>query len=365
MKTAALFPFNRCSLPVVRHFNEFQDRYELIELIAMPGTGLAGKDAGVSCNQPGLGFSVTDQLETEKSEWEILFIVREFLPIGYDLENTIQRLLSCGKKVIVLEHSYKSIPKWLIEMNDNEDDLDIFCNEVLWKHDGKINGYEKVNTPVILIGGIIEEADVFEITTTVTKALKDTGLCVATITKEAVAQIFGFMDFKSLYSGHEDPFEKINNLNIAIRMVEKNLVPDIIVIEAPDAIIRYNDIAPNGFGICTYMLCQAVAVDTLICCMPYDLAQEGFIRLVSEDFKIRYGTGIGMVHASNVLVDSIELLNHKQLTYFYDSLSRMEDFIANHVGEAEVPVLNMIVNSDRVRECLNKLLFGQEGEKHG
>lgn len=284
-------------------------------------------------------------------------MVRELLPIEYDLSSTVRLVLSFGKKIIFLENSYETVPEWLKEMNHCEENLDIFCNEALWKQDDKLNGYEKIGTPVILTGGIVEEADVFETTIVAASVLKDMGLRVAVITKEAAAQLFGFLDFTILYSKYENAAEKVSALNIAIRAVERNLVPDIIVIEAPDAMIRYNDIAPNGFGLCTYMLCQAVAVDFLICCMPYDLAQEGFIKLLSEDFKIRYGTEISIVHASNVLIDSIELLNQKHLSHFYDNFSRVIDFIESLASESEIPMLNVIVQRDSVTEYMNKLLF--------
>ena len=69
-------------------------------------------------------------------------------------------------------------------------------------------GYEGIHTPVLLIGGVVEEADVLEVTILATKILKDMGLEVATVTKESAAGIFNFLDFKPLFTQLQKPLRK-------------------------------------------------------------------------------------------------------------------------------------------------------------
>ncbi|MCM1155833.1 MAG: hypothetical protein NC489_30510 [Ruminococcus flavefaciens] len=360
MKKAALFPFNKTLLPIVRHFQELQMQYELTEVIALPGMGLAGKDVGVVCNQPSIGIQVVDELDAESDKWDILILVREYLPTGFDEQGMVKNLLSCMKELIILEHSKDCIPQWLLKLDREEELLKLVVPEALWEKEVQTTGYEGIQTPVLLIGGVVEEADVLEVTVMTTKILKDMGFVVATVTKESAAGIFDFLDFKSLYSKCENEAEKIIRLNHTLQLVEKEIVPDIIIIEAPDALIRYNDLAPNGFGIQTYMLCQAVQIDFMVCCMPYDLAQMDFLKLLNQDFSLRYGVEIDIVHASNVLVDSVDLINSKYLSVFNDVFDKMETFIMNTRTKTAIPVCNVISHTEQFGKYLQSLLESGE-----
>lgn len=360
MRKAVLFPFEKTFLPIVRHFQELQTQYELIEVIALPGMGLGGKDAGVACNQPLTGIQVVDMLDVGSDKWDTLVLVREYLPAGFDEQGMVKDLLSHKKELVVLEHGRDFFPQWLLKLSEEEKLLKLVFSENFWEEETQTTGYEGIHTPVLLVGGVVEEADVLEATVMAAKILKDMGLEVVTVTKESIAGIFGFLDFKPLYSKCENEAEKIIRLNQALQHIEKKMVPDIIIIEAPDALIRYNDLAPNGFGIQTYMLCQAVQIDFMVCCMPYDLAQTDFLRLLDGDFRLRYGMGISMVHASNAIVDSVDLINSKHLSVFYDVFDRMESFIKDGGTEKEIPVCNVISHAERFDIYLQSLLESEE-----
>lgn len=361
MKRAALFPFHRNLLSIARHFREMQSKYELTEIISLPGMGIGGKDAADMCSQPLLGIRVVDELNVESDQWDILILAREYLPKGFKEQKIVQNILSCGKEMVVVGHSKDGIPQWLEKLWD-ERKLELVYSEQFWKEKPQTTGYGEIHTPILLVGGIIEEADVFEVTVAVTLALKNMGLAVETITKESVAGIFGFLDFEPLYSKKENEAEKILRINHVLKGIEKDLVPDIIVVEAPDALIRYNDLVPNGFGIQTYMFCQAAEADYMVCCLPYDLVQEKFVEFLDQDFSLRYGVGIDVIHASNVLVDFSELVNNRRLSVFYDNYDKMRAYIKNI--EAGPPVCNVIGQAEEFGVEMEYLL-GDEDDIDG
>ncbi len=355
MKKAALFPFNKKLLPVARHFGEMQSKYTLTELITLPGQGLSGRDAADGCNQPHLGIQVVDKVDAKSVQWDTLILVHEYLPKDFEEQKMVAEILSCGKEVTVLAHSMDSVPSWMKMLYEDKRMVLVF-SEQFWKEEDQTTGYEEIHTPILFVGGLVEEADVLEATVAATKALKDMGVIVETITKESAAEIFGFLDFEPIYSKQEGAEEKILRINHVLRSIEKNLVPDIIVVEAPDAVIRYNDIEPNGFGIQTYMFCQAVRPDYMVLCMPYDLVQKEFIEILNQDFRFRYGTEIGLIHASNVLVDAIEVVSSKKMAIFYNQYDRMEAFIKDI--EAGVPICNVIGQAEEFGAQLQYLFEG-------
>ena len=361
MKKVALFPFGVNLLPIVKYFDEMQDEYQLTEVIALPGMGLAGRDVADVCNQPPIEIKVIDKLCFDNSQWKYLILVMEYLPSDYDTKRVIQTALSYGKEIIVMEHSSYSMQEWTANMCASEDAVHLLSLESFLPDDFIYRYYSRIKTPVLLVGGIVEQADVFETVVAVTKSLKEMGLSVAAITNEAAGGIFGFFDIKDLYFGMRDISENISQINQKLQAIELKYTPDIIVIQAPDAVIRYNNIVPNGFGIYTYALCQAVQPDYFVCCMPYDLINREFVNLLNEDFKQCLGVGIDMIHASNLLIDSLDLINSRSMSTFYMNYQNMCEAIIGKTYDMNIPVLNVSMQKENMGDLLKKII-SDEGD---
>lgn len=105
-------------------------------------------------------------------------------------------------------------------------------------------------------------------------------------------RLFGFHDISSFFENNDPLGTVVENINKFIYSVQEKTYPDLIVMMAPDSMIQYNSIVPNGYGIKTYMLCQAVCPDYCFCCVPEDLGVPEMLNALSEDFKGRYGVEI-------------------------------------------------------------------------
>ncbi len=70
-----------------------------------------------------------------------------------------------------------------------------------------------------------------------------------------------------------DEAEKIERINVLLKDLETREQPSIILLEAPDAVMKYNNYLTNGFGIRTYMLAQAAEPDAFLCCIPSELGR--------------------------------------------------------------------------------------------
>lgn len=148
MKKAAIFPFHKKLLPIARHFHEMQSKYELTELIALPGMGLAGKDAGAACNQPDLGIRVLDELDVKSDQWDTLLLMWEYLQEGSEGQSIISDVLSCGKDVVILVHKSVSLPEWPSKEAEKEKDIQIISSESFWKEPLELPGYDQIYVPV-------------------------------------------------------------------------------------------------------------------------------------------------------------------------------------------------------------------------
>lgn len=95
--------------------------------------------------------------------------------------------------------------------------------------------------------------------------LRSLGLKVSLYTKSPLSLGTNFHCISTLFEGSSNEKTKIVSLKTTIKEIEHLEQPDIILIEAPDPIMEYNEFAHNGYGIRTYMLSLALIPDSIIC----------------------------------------------------------------------------------------------------
>lgn len=78
MQGITIYPYHAGLLPIVRNMEKMQEQYRVEQLVALPGSGLTGKDAGHVCNQFPLNITVKDFLGVSE-EWSVLMLDGEKL----------------------------------------------------------------------------------------------------------------------------------------------------------------------------------------------------------------------------------------------------------------------------------------------
>ena len=177
--------------------------------------------------------------------------------------------------------------------------------------------YGTLRAPVMLVGGLAATADSFEVLTGMALGLQKEGPAAPGDLQAAPWGSSSGFTASIIFStvGMGQKRIELLGLNTFLQDLERRYLPDLILMEAPDPVMRYNNIAPNGFGIRTYMLCQAAPPDYLLCCVPCDLAVGNFLEMLSDDFSHRLGAAISGVCVSNFIVDSANLLQTREVSY--------------------------------------------------
>lgn len=361
----ALYPFSRELIPVVMFFEKLQEKYKLSRLIAPSGCAAIGRDAGTLNNGPVVGTTVEDTLGENSNSWQVLILVvnpKENDAIRQQGLQYAQKAIDANKTVF-LAGSLDSIDDKLLKLYEENRELVRIYSHYSPDTQIKIDSrtiYD-IDTPIMLVGGVVEQADVLAIILQLYLHLKDEGQTPLVLTKQAIG---AFLGFNSVYAIYETPqlseSEKIIEINHAIANIVSMIQPDIVLIEAPDALMRFNDFAPNGFGIRTYMLSQAVKFDSLVCGISCEMANNEFVKLLSDDFEVRYRCPITAVHASNVLIDSISTRTDNKPVVFFTSQEDVSRYIAEwNIDDRppKIPIFNA-VGDDFIN--LYKYLFVNE-----
>lgn len=361
-RKAAFFPFRRQDYGAIKYFNELQEEFTLERLISPNGFGYTGKDAAYCVNNAKLGIEVRADLG-ELSEWECLIVQDtqdgEINRLGVDY--TV-RAIDAGKEVVYLcENAENS--SLLMESVDAKGRKHI---QVLIKSEGdEYNtqdylGIERINVPVILVGGLVEEPGIFEMIARLKNYMEKNGVSATVIDNHTIGTLFGFRTIKHILKNQKlTEAEKIENINKMIQQICKKEYPEVIIMEAPDALLSYSDLFPNGFGIWSYMLTQAVTPDFLICSIPYELGEKGFLDEVSTDFKNRFGCELSAAYISNIIVDSLSSINNRKLSFVCSAMKDVKMKVEKVKESIKFPVF---YQSDTCFEDMCVALFGEKTE---
>ena len=196
---------------------------------------------------------------------------------------------------------------------------------------------------MLLVGGLLKEADCFTVFTALAERFQREGERIAAFSDHPLGSLLGFYSLDHIWDKWEDSEnEKVKKLNAYLNLVSRKSGASLILLEAPDAIIKYNDMALNGFGIRSYMLCQAASPDYLVGCIPFGLAGGSLLDMLGEDFKIRLGCGFSAVHVSNVLLDSADTQQKQRVEKMHVDLDFVQMQLEKERGKTEIPMFDVI-----------------------
>lgn len=115
--------------------------------------------------------------------------------------------------------------------------------------------------------------------------------------------------------------------------------------------MEYNELIPNGFGILPYIISKAMTPDFFVCCFPFEFANSKFINNINEGIASRFGFPIDYVHLSNAIVDGAMILNAETLSVVYTPQEDVNDRVTQLRTHTEIPVFNLIEDSDLKQLC--------------
>ena len=325
----ALYPLTPTILPVVMHWEQLQPDYRLASLLAPSGFSVAGHDAGHMLHLPDTGIRVDDRIDSRPEAWDILLAVEtaeDNEGICEERLELVRWALSHEKLVHYIGRSPDSVPDGLRELaGEYEGRVRI---TTLWTKREDLYPKEKLHrfqVPLVLVGGLIEEADVFAMLVKLYARLVQDGERPLVVTKQPIGGLLGFASIEpALCALSVDEAEKIERINVLLKDLETREQPSIILLEAPDAVMKYNNYLTNGFGIRTYMLAQAAEPDAFLCCIPSELGEMPFVEEISRDFSLRLGVGIDAVHVSNAVIDGVDFRQERKLYLTHTTLEDID-----------------------------------------
>lgn len=356
----AVYPFYPKLFPYIRNYDKLQEKYKILEVYVPSGLGLSNKDLSYACNHTPIGMKGSLIQDLDKSKADILVLIDDLDDDfnNKDFPDIINIALDNGMKVKYYAKSFDFVSNeiWILAEGHKEA-LEIIVEG--HKHGDSGQTKLPLQTPVILVGGLLDEPDVLEVLLQVYLNLNELGFKVSVLTKTPFSLGTNFHCISALFDNKTDEKTNISNLKATLKNIEHKEQPDIILIETPDPIMEYNEFAHNGYGIRTYMLSLATIPDSMVCVIPTELSIDEYVEMVSKFVSEKYNTILDGVHVSNSIIDSLEVLQSQGLSWVHIPLKEVDKMLESSLNKLNIPIINVLQDSaDRItNNIVNRLSY--------
>lgn len=350
-KIAVIYPMNKEFVEIIKYL-KLLGNYKKIIPVSLIGQGVDNRDVGDLVKGSSLGIKITSDFEKSIHDaTEIIFT--EFSDIVYDkimysIEQKKNIVCLCGLEHEVEERIIlKCKEKGLIYKN--------YCNLNETYPELKGTRLKQVSVPILLICGLSEYTNKFDLQLKVRNEFLERGYSVSQIGSKKYSSLFGIHNFPQFMFNDIQDNEKIYLFNSYVKQIEDTEKPDIIIIGVPGGVMSYDADHPNGFGIVNYLVSNALNVDYTLLSLSYNEYDESFWSFAINYMKYRYEYTVQSFHLSNIFHDVYGDERNEQERLIYINQKKVDEKIK---AFARKDVFNLNNEEDfisRIDEIINYL----------
>ncbi len=368
-----VFPYGHDCEPIIRHADMLDDCYDIVALVSPGGWGLAGKN--ITVGSAGNKLTIHETFEEVTEKFDSLFIP-SFETSDEQIENriidkviTLIPRLSHILCVARLTQANRKKLKESCRQNNPSCDFMDFCeskgleNYDLTEPAEKYPSLQLLDVPVVVIAGMWEKTDKFEISLSLRERFQRDGYKVSQIGSRDGCGMLGFHSFpRFMFQKDLDGTVKIPCFNRWIQQIVKQEQPDLVLITVPGALQDFNEQFTRGFGLLHHEVFQAVVPDALVMCTFYmNEFTEGLEKL-SLSCKYRFDTPVDIFHMSNLYIDITDSEEFKRIITNSIYRRTVSETIDKKFKNSSIPIFNglELEECDRMYEVLLEKLVSKD-----
>jgi len=353
-RKTAIYPYHSEVTAVARYLERLNPLYQVSSLVMSSSNRNKGKDAGSIYNKPELGLTITTDIVKAVSECDCLMIMDGLYPDRFreSIISNMKLAVQMKKEIICTLKLNEDELKAVSEESRSNNTSFLYCytDEVDALPDMSKKLYT-TKAPVLFVGELIEGADAFEITLGMTHFLRKKGYKVVSIIDKPWGSLLNMTSMPDMARSQTDDNTKIYVLNRFLEQVERNENPDVIIIQLPGAIMRFNDTLATGFGIVSYLISLAVQSDWMVLGIFYDRMDPQYYDLLSERLEHQLGNGIDAVHISNAFVDLNDSVVSEKISLLRVGQEMVDEEVKRLNQTGTIPVYNCCIEEECEKMC--------------
>ncbi len=358
-----IYPYNMQITPVLRHKSLFSG-YDISCLVSPNGWGFTGKDAGIADSGPDIGITVSSDFEKALDLCDTVMIIEPHLPFSFEknILHKIKLAIKSNKNIICLLQLEKQTVEEIDSLCNCQGVYFIYFNGAQNILSGDIHfeneSIEEIDTPIILVTGIAERTNKFEIQLTLREKIQKSGYKISQVGSRSYCEMLGFHSFPSfMFSSGVTEVNKVLMFNRFIKKIEETEEPDIIIIGVPGGIMPFNRTFTNKFGLLAFEISHAILPDVVIASLLYeDYKPEGF-DIYANSIKYKLGFDVDFFNVANTQFDWARAYEEKVLSYLSLDYKFIDEKKTNFTKN-KIPVFNILNKDDSdniVKQAIEKL----------
>lgn len=305
MKKAMIYPYDKQTAPIIRHKKCLSYQYKITKFVSLKSMGLAGSKI-VCGDGEGEENIVEEDFSNAIMKVDAVIIVDTNIDIDFEkvIYPKIVMALELGKEVIICRTLSKK-EKALIESIKNPRMFCIKNTENFWIDTKELyRKIEKINIPIILVLGMGENTEKFEIQLSFRERLKEMGYKVGQIGSRQFCDMWGFHSFPNfMFDEAKSEKDKIIFFNHYLKKIEIEEKPDVLIIGIPGSIMAMNDIFTDDFGVLAFEVLQATQVDAAVFSLYYGEYTEEYLKRLKNLILYRFGVEVDYFSINDVMID--------------------------------------------------------------
>ena len=100
------------------------------------------------------------------------------------------------------------------------------------------------------------------------RAFRERGYRASGVLDRCYAGLFSLHPMPSFLKEGAEETDKIYRFNAYLKQLEQSERPDVLFVQLPGGMLKYNDQIPNDFGVYGYLISQAVQPDCFVLSVP-------------------------------------------------------------------------------------------------
>lgn len=312
MEKILIYPYSKGYEPYVKN-QEIMRSFSVTALVSPRGWGYEGD---IITDRQGEEYVVSAEFSEKLSDCTCVWFVADGrLEMPKELlSEKVSEAVKHGKKIMYTRYGdkyYEEMRRLIpaeqyMEMSVKNKELFTLLPD---------RTYE-IETPVVVVAGMGQDTDKLAVQLILRRKLMEKGYKVRVISSRRDGKWDGVYEMPEFVFDHSvSESEKIIKLNHYMKQIEMSERPDVFIVGVPGAILPFDSIDHNEFGILAYEMSFAVPCDAAVLCMTYNPQFEGDYKKLTEDMENRFGFLLAGIHIAAVVADTQNFFEDRKLSY--------------------------------------------------
>lgn len=342
MKSKAVLVLYNIEVCEIARYRDMLLDYELVQIVSPGGWGFSQKDAGFVDGGVDIEIKIDEKIDYDLDFDTILLpvsIPKEFLSNVYNM--ILKEAFQKKKRIVCSEETKQKLSEIAKDDSDSVESINKAAVNV------RIKRMNDIETPIIVVGGVLEYTQKFSIQLELKKYLENENYQVAFIGSKNYSELFGGFSFPDFMFQKEYERNKILEFHEYVREIDKANQPDVMIIGIPGGLMPYNEKFPGYFGITLYEVMLAIKPDIFILSCLFNNCEEKYLKEMQNVVKYRFGAEIDCFNIAAFQVDELESDAKNMLQYNKYSHDMVDKMIGKVI--CETPIFNISNGKDGIK----------------